>query len=760
MAAPIAPDVMETPTVDPAADVRAKVKKFKAPGYPAPDASDGDVIAYLRGLSRESDPDANARYRQGARNLLYIYGRQYLTFSKRTRTWEDLPLLDEKDVRATDNCILPALRSRAQRLLSGPVQFDGSPRRNDLDARDRARLGAEWVQSRWKSTHMVQKVDQALMLAFACGIAVLKGFWNRDLGPLTPATMQRMKTQPVLDPLTGEPALDLFTGEPQTEPVIGEDGEPVVETYFVDDQQQEVADREQAFQFRPGDTDTAVRSIFNVRINSDATAWDVGAGLRWLLDTDTIPVETAKAMFPEFAEKIEASAPDDMLSVTLERLAASAAVAATLGAQQQTGAASKPNGQTTVIQEYWELPNTVFPKGRLIVRVGQVKVYDDVFPDGVFPYTPIFDEPAPLTPMGRPCVNDGISLQDTINRQWNAINTEAQQGGVGRWVSWEIPGVPEQLAPEDRTVIQIPMRGNVANRSLRDLFHRLDPPAVSPDRWRLLEASKRALQDVFAFHEVSRGQTPPGVDSGVAIDSLREEERGQLAKAVRALEASIIHWATVQLAIARANYGDQIERWLQSEQAELGYILQTVNGLKLPDPDELTLELQGFKPQSETAFKGEVKEALGLGLLDPREARELLDLGRGMTGAFTSQSRHYQRARWINLALERGEYAVVPGQPVLDPSDPTAAPIQVQDVVFPDGRPMVLPDDDDHAVHLMVLDELVLNEQKPWEVRQVAMLLKGQRRRVMDLAAADAAPPPAPGGPPPADGPPAPPPQG
>lgn len=729
-------------SADPAAELRAKIKKFKAPGYPAPDAPDAEAIDYMRGLVREGDPDANARFRQGSKNLLYAYGRQYLTFSKRSRAYEDLPLLDERDARATDNCILPALRSRSQRLLSGPVQFDGSPRRNDLDARDRARLGAEWVQSRWKATHMVQKTDQALMLSFCCGISVLKSFWNPDLGSLTPATMQRVKTRPVMDEMTGEPAYDMFTGEAQTEPVIGEDGEPEVESYFVDENEKEVDAREDAYSYRPGDTDTAVRSVFNVRINSDATAWDTGAGLRWLLDTDTIPVETAKAMFPDFAERIEASKQDDMQAVTLERLAASAALAATPGGQ--VGAPPPVNGAQTVIQEYWELPtNHVFPNGRLIVRVGNVKVFDGEFPDRVFPYTPIFDEPAPLTAMGRPCVNDAISLQDTINRQWNAINTEAQQGGVGRWVAWDIPGVPEQLAPEDRSVLLVPRKGDLVNRSLRDMFHRLDPPTVSPDRWRILDLSKRALQDVFAFHEVSRGQTPPGVDSGVAIDSLREEERGQLSKAVRALETSIIHWATVQLAIAKANYGDQTERWLQSEQPELGYILQTVDGLRLPDPDELTLELQGFKPQSETAFKAEVKEALGLGLLDPREARALLDLGRGMTGAFTSQSRHYQRARWINLALEKGEYQVVAGQPIIDPADPMAEPIEVQDVVFADGHPMVLPDDDDHALHLTILDELVLNEQKPWEVRQVAMLLKGQRRRVLDIAAADAAPPPA-----------------
>lgn len=733
-----------------AAELREKLKRFKPPGYPAPDDSDATAIAYLKSLSGQTDQDAQARYRQGAKNLLYMFGSQYLTYSRKSRNWEVLPLIDERESRVVDNCILPALRARSQRMLSGPVQFDATPKRNDLDARDRARLGSEWVQSRWKHTNMVQKVDQALTLAFCCGVSCLKSFWNNDIGTLTPAQMQRVKREPVLDELTGEPEVDWSTGEPVpvTKAVLGGDGQPVIETYFVDESGAEVASREEAFLYRPGDTDTAVRSIFNIRINPDATAWDAGAGLRWLLDTDELPVETAKALFPEFADQITASAPEDTTATTMERLAAGAATVANTTAYggQRSMSPQLANTPTTVIQEYWELPNHCFPKGRLIVRVGQVKVFDDAFPDGVFPYTPIFDEPAPLTPMGRPCVNDVTPLQDTINRQWNAIDAEARMSGVGRWVAWEMDGIPDQLTPEDRTVIQIPMNSRTMHRSLKDMFYRLDPAQAGSDRWRILDAAKRALQDILAFHEVSRGQVPPGVDSGVAIQHLLEEERGQLAKAIRALETSLIHWAGVQLAIARSNYGDQVERWLASEKPDLGYILETVDGLRIPDPDELTIELQGFKPQNETAFKAEVKEALGLGLLEPREARQLLELGRGMTGAYSSQTRHYQRARWINLAIERGNYIVHPPElPVFDPV--TGEEIQgLQELSYPDGSPFVLPDDDDHVLHMQVLDDLILNDQKPQEVRQAAQIVKGHRRRILEI---DQAPPPAPAGPPP-----------
>jgi len=727
-------------TPDPKAELAAKIKKYKPDGYPEP-GNEGQAVQYLKTLTSQTDPDAQARHRQAARNMLYAYGKQRLTWSKRTRAWEELPLLDEKDARVTDNCILPSLRSRSQRLLSGPIQWDATPKRNDLEARDRAKLGAEWLTNRWKHTSMVAKVDQGLMLSFCCGVSCLKSFWNRDLGTLTPAEFQRVKQEPAVDQM-GQPIFDPITGAPMMTDAVGDDGEPVMESYYVDRDKQEVASRAEAFMYRPGDTDTATRSVFNVRINPDATAWDPGAGLRWLLDSDILPVETAKAMFSDHAERIHASQQDDASAVTLERLAASAATASAIGSPGILPATA-PNRKavpTVPIQEYWELPNDCFPDGRLIVRVGEVIVYDDAFPDGVFPYTPLFDEPAPLTAMGRPSVNDMVPLQDTINRQWTAIDQEARLSGVGRWVSWELPGIPEQLTPEDRTVIQVPMNGKTMHRSLKDMFHRLDPAQAGSDRWRLLDQAKRALQDVAAFHEVSRGQVPPGVDSGVAIEHLLEEERGQLAKAIRALKSSLEHWGSVQMQIARKNYGS-IARWLGSEEEDMGFILESVDGPSLPDPDELTIELQGLKPQSETAFKAEVKEALGLKIIEPREARQLLDLGRGLTGAYTSQSRHYRRARWLNLAIEKGEYRVQPAPPTADPR--TGEPIEgLMDVVFPDGRPFVLPDDDDHAIHMLVLDEIALDEQKPWPTRQVALLVKAQRRRTVDLAQADASAPP------------------
>lgn len=730
--------------------LKEKLFRYRGASYPPPDADDGRKIDYIRQLIRATDTESQARFFQGARNLLYMSGRQYLTWARGKQRWEDLPLVSETEFRVTMNYIRPILRSRTQRMLSGPVQFTARPASGSFEARDRAQVAAAFVQQRWDQTHLLDKVDQALELAYGCGVAFLKGYFNPEIGPLTPATMKRVQRRDVMQPVYDEagiqveeePAFDT-DGSPLTEIVRDEQGEPVIEEYTVNAAGEEV-EPDEAAQIRPGDTDTSVRSVFNVRVNPDAMAWDAGAGLRWVLDTDILPVSEAREMFPDFADQIDLVGPDETSALSLERIAAGAAIAASARTSitPQYGAPDKQSVPTTVIQEYWELPSECFRGGRLMVRVGNVVVFDGAFPHGTLPFVPVYDEPAPLTPMGRPSVNDMVAPQDMINRQWTAIDQEMQLQGVGRQVTWEHPDLPDQLVADDRTVIRVPMTPELKRMGLGALFHRIETGTAGTERWHIIQEAKSALFDIAGFHEISRGSTPPGISSGVAIEHLIEQESGQLAKARRALKGSLLKWAEVQLEIARHEYGDDVTRWLPQDRADIGYVFERVTGQQLPGPHEVTIELEGFKPQSETAFKAEVKEALKDQLIDGRKALQLLDLGQGLAPAFDSQTRHYQRARWINLALEKGQYQVVQSEEV-DPE--TNEPMPVEDLVFADGSPMVLPYDDDHGIHMAVLDELALDVTKPPEVQQAAQKLKAQRRREMDLQSAppaDAPPPP------------------
>lgn len=720
-------------TVDPTVPVLPPIEQVRGKEYPKLEDADRKKVEWVEKLYQEGNGEGLARFKQATRNVLYANNRQHIGWKKSKREWEDLPIAD-RDIRVTYNYIIVMLRARTQRLVSSEVAWRGIPDSNSSESHDRVKRAVSFVKARFLGLEMSAKSRQALMQANLTGIAAFKSFWNPSIGPLTAATMMLPEAQPVIDPVTQMPVADEM-GQPLMQEVlaerfVGADGRPVTRP-------------EDAFQFRPGDTDTAIRTIFHLRLNPEAHGWTESEGLRWLIDTDIVSLAVARERYPKIAHLVRPMQGGDA-ALSFERMVRGSATMRDLGSLTSFVSAgtasteSKPE-ELTSIREYWEMRSAFFPKGRLIVAVGGAVAYDGPWPHGVFPYAPVFGEPAVMSPYGRPPVNDMISPQDVLNREATAIAKEMWLSGVGKFVAWDMPGVPDQISSsDDSDVIRIPMRTMLGGRNIGDVFKRLDPAQVSGDRWRLIQEAKTALFDVGAYHEVSRGQIPPGLDSGVAIQLLVEQESAQLKEAVEAFKRTLIAWARHQIAIAKWGYTE--DRWVPIDRPDLGFMLETISGLSLPDPETIGLDIEHFRPQSESAVRAEAKELLGMGAIDPRRALRIMDLGSGFDEAFVSQTRHYARARRENLAFERGEF--------VEQIDPMAGVSVVQHV---DGSPFLLPQDDDHLIHIEQHHELLLDDTKPWEVRQ-AVLRHVESHRQSAMMQAMAAAPPAQGAPPSAQG--------
>jgi hypothetical protein len=723
--APIAPtlDGLEQP-LPPILQVRGK--DYPMPGDPDPKFND-----FVKRKVAETEQDALQRYKDATFNILFASGKQHTAWKSSKRQWDDVPDADEK---VTMNYVLPILRSRVQRLTSSEISWRGIPEDNSQHARDRTKLGVNVIKARWAASKMEGKLRQAVLQSSMTGVVALKSFWNANIGPLTPAKMY-------------------FPVPDEQGNVVGQ------QEAYVDQQGQPVQDESQAFHYRPGDTDTAPRTIFNLRVNPEAQGWSESEGLLWVVDTELVPLSVAKERFPMLADKIRAlDGPESSLSY--ERMIRSAQIqktgAFTTTTFGGTGKQTDP-ANLTAVREYWEMRSPYFPKGRLICVVGGAVAYDGPWPQGVFPYAPIFGEPAVLSPFGRAPVSDMVSPQRVINDEWTAIRKQSKGAGVGQWVAWDVPGLPEQIPTQDNAILRIPARSMLANRPIRDVVQRMDPGMVSPDRWKQIDAAKATLFDIGGYHEVSRGQIPPGLDSGVAIQYLLEQETAQVKDAVDSVKESLILWGRHQLAIARWGYADSEGRWLPVDRPDLGFMIESVKGIDLPDPETMGLDIEYFRPQSEAATRAEVKELMGMGVINQRKALQIMDLGGGFEEAFISQTRHYAKARQENLDFERGLFVQEApkegpdGQPVgggiyhVDQDPATGQPV-------PTDRPFLFPQEDDHAVHIDSHAELALDETQPWPLRQAVLAHMQEHRQVLLAVLTQMAPPPPAG--PPAEGPP------
>lgn len=719
MTAPIAPtlDGLEQP-LPPILQVRGK-------DYPLPGDPDAKFNDFVKRKIAETEQDALQRYKDAAFNILFASGRQHTAWKSSKREWDDVP---DSAERATMNYVLPILRSRTQRLTSSEISWRGIPEDNSQHARDRTKLGVNVIKARWQGSKMEGKFRQAVMQGAMTGVAALKSFWNANIGPLTPAKMYF--------PLPVHDEQGNVVGEQQVESYVDQQGAPV-------------QDESEAFHFRPGDTDTALRTVFNLRVNPEAQGWSESDGLLWVVDTELVPLAVAKERFPLLAQKIRPlDGPDSSLSY--ERMIRSAQVQKTNAFTTTTtfGGTSKQTdpAHLAAVREYWEMRSPYFPKGRLITVVGGAVAYDGPWPQGVFPYAPIFGEPAVMSPWGRAPVSDMVSPQQIINDEWTAIRRQSKSAGIGQWIAWDVPGMPDQMSGADNAVFRVPARSILANKPIRDVIQRMDPGMVSPDRWRQIDAAKATLFDIGGYHEVSRGQIPPGLDSGVAIQYLLEQETAQVKDAVDSAKESLVLWGRHQLAIARWGYANNEGRWLPVDRPDLGFMLESVKGIDLPDPETMGLDIEYFRPQSEAATRAEVKELMGMGVINQRKALQIMDLGGGFEEAFLSQTRHYAKARQENLDFERGLY--------VEAQDGQCYHVELgpDGQMVPTGRPFLFPEEDDHAVHIDSHAEIALDETQPWPLRQAVLRHMQGHRQVLVAVLTQMAPPPPAG--PPSEGPP------
>ena len=719
------------PTTQPAG--KLPLATIRGASYPLPGTAAPSVIVdYVWRLWTAQDPDSFWRMRYSARNLLLAEGFQWLDWNTRYGTWRPIPASDGR-LQCTINYIRPVLRSRTQRVMSADFTWRSVPHSNNLEARDKSAVAERLLTSRYRQEEMDPKVRMARWLSDCCGVAFLKSFWNPDIGPMTNAV------RPLPHPVTGQ--LTDYPVDAQGEPLAHpETGDPLL-------------DSPEALQYRPGDTDTALRTLFNLRCNPEAWGWTPHDGLRWLIDAELTPITAVKARYGALAQNLSPSDDQPQLAQYQRMLRGITGRPATLAGGPSVVLTPPlttpiPDQQSVLLMEYWEVPTEELPTGRLITLAGHTLLYDGPLPQGFVPYVPVYCEKKPFDPYGHAIVTDMDSSQCLINEQWSLVHEEIRRDVPGQWVGFDLPGVFDQLTAEEDGQVRIPLRAGYTNRPIGDLIQRMPHATINEARLAIIDRSKAAIFDLGAFHEIQRGQVPPGVDSGIAVQLLQEAENAQLEDTVRTLQESLLLWGRQHLGLARWGYGPQEERWLPGADVTKLYLTESVNGEDLPDPDLIHLDLDGFKPTSKAATRAELIDLASRQILTGPQLIGALDIGRGLEALFPSQTRHYDRARAENLAFQKGEYqfipAPAPGSTPALPGEPP--PVMMPAAVYPDHSPFLLPSEDNDDIHIAAHQDVALDNSQPWAVRQsVLMHIAEHRANEQAKMAASAAPLPPPG---------------
>ena len=163
-----------------------------------------------------------------------------------------------------------------------------------------------------------------------------------------------------------------------------------------------------------------------------------------------------------------------------------------------------------------------YPNGRLIVVAENQVLMDEPNPFSFFPaFVPVYEEIDNNRIYGPSIVNQLASPQYELNKRRSQISDHT---GL---VSNPIRLIdPRAMISQDEAEIT-----NQPNQSYMDLtggrgIQWLAPPQLSPEVIQSVRLCTEDIDVISGIHEVTRGETPGSVRSGVAIENLQNEGRG------------------------------------------------------------------------------------------------------------------------------------------------------------------------------------------------------------------------------------------
>jgi hypothetical protein len=366
-----------------------------------------------------------------------------------------------------------------------------------------------------------------------------------------------------------------------------------------------------------------------------------------------------------------------------------------------------PLGQRTKHKEaVYEWTLYIAPDGQDIQQGLWVQLMGDhvidsamELPGGKIPFARFTDGSADPSFYPRPVMSDYIGDQIAINAQASLIMQHTRINGLGR-----LMGLKGTLITESYSTIVGSMLEYEGMKP-----DQLKPMNVGGDAWQLLETMIRKLEDKHGWNDLARGQVLGSSGGGMQDVSGRAVLAGQEAlmrtfgAMVQASAEGATEWAEIVVAYAGWLIGDTPK--MIPTVGGRGDLAKKVTREQLEGDCSVKVDAATLMPQPAQLRQQTLTDLLERGLITIAEYQKRAPFAE-IRNVYMGDMDHHQRAQWVNTMLEENyeQYAALEPVPLYSPG--TGLPILWQD---------------DPAVHLGALNELVLNERKPWPLRKLAM---------------------------------------
>ena len=285
-------------------------------------------------------------------------------------------------------------------------------------------------------------------------------------------------------------------------------------------------------------------------------------------------------------------------------------------------AAGANQPDSVVVFEVWVKPggHKMFPNGGLIIAIDDqiVSLHMDGMPykHGEYPFSKIEHIPTSTFYGDSPLVD-----LNGLQREFNKLRSQISEAG-------HIMGRPQIIAAEGSIVTSKLTNepGLVINYKMG--YPPPQPMPMSPLPQYYIDQQDRILvdfEDIGGQHDVSRGQAPPGVTAGTAINFLQEADQGYRTPQHQSLEDGMAKVA--RQTVSNFNQFVDIPRKIQVIGADGAFDTLMLSGSDIAGGTDIRMQPGSSMQGSKAANDARVMDLFGMGIIDQNMALKLLEVG-------------------------------------------------------------------------------------------------------------------------------------
>lgn len=346
------------------------------------------------------------------------------------------------------------------------------------------------------------------------------------------------------------------------------------------------------------------------------------------------------------------------------------------------------------ITMYFAPDDDISPDGLIIHLVGDHLMSEKKLPKRIIPIVRITDGSSDPEMYPRPVMSDWINDQVTVNATGSKILEYVRMHSGSR-----ILALKDTIIEETWNNIS----GSIVNYqgAKPDM---LPPPRVSPDMWSMFTHMVQTLKDQMGYNDLNMGKVS-NVDSGFqdvsgrAVLGAREMSERQFGPMIRAAADGATDWAEVMVLMAQELY--QVPRLIpMTGRPDLA---KRIDGDTLQGIPTVYIDPETLMPMPRALRNQMLIDHLDRGLITQAEYSKRAPYAevRDLTLGDTDQ---WNRAQWINTVMEERHEELYDEDPIL--------------IYSPSGLPVFWQDTPE--VHMRALEEIILDERKPWTLRKIA----------------------------------------